>query len=122
MFLEHITKITLPVHYADIENSTGSSWQIVARHDVGDLRLDAFFEKIDHGIKYFEQHQDEAVQYISTNLDYSTQDAQAWLATVKFAENTKGVEMETVEKTIGVLEKAGVIEKGVNIEPLVSSA
>lgn len=80
------------------------------------------FEKIDHGIKYFEQHQDEAVQYISTNLDYSTEDAQAWLATVKFAENTKGVEMETMEKTIGVLKKAGVLESEVNIGLMVSSA
>ncbi|CAF9939601.1 MAG: hypothetical protein HETSPECPRED_001827 [Heterodermia speciosa] len=98
-----------------------SSWQIVARYDAGDLRLDDLFKKLDHGIKYFEQHPDEAVHYISTNLDYSTEDARAWLATVKFAENTKGVEMETVEKTIGVLKKAGVLERELNIELLVSS-
>lgn len=85
------------------------------------MRLDDLFKKLDHGIKYFEQHPDEAVHYISTNLDYSTEDARAWLATVKFAENTKGVEMETVEKTIGVLKKAGVLERELNIELLVSS-
>ena len=86
------------------------------------MRLDDLFGKLDLGIEYFKRHQDEAVQYISANLDYSTEDAQAWLATVKFAENTKGVEMETVEKTIRVLKKAGVLEREVNIGLMVSSA
>ena len=86
------------------------------------MRLDDLFEKLDQGIKHFNNNQDEAVQYITTNLDYSIEDAKAWLATVKFAENTKGVDMETVEKTVNILKKAGVLEREVKIGLMVSSA
>ena len=47
-----------------------SSWKIVARDDARDPRLDDLFEKLNQGIKYFERHEEEAVQYISTELDY----------------------------------------------------
>ena len=86
-----------------------SSWKIVAQ-DAHDQRLPDMFEKINQGIKYFEEHQEEAVGYISTNLDYSKEDAQKWLKTVKFAADVKGVSHETIEKTIEILRKAGVIE------------
>ena len=91
-----------------------SSWKIVARNGVGDPSLDDLFLKIDQGIKYFEQHQDEAVKYISTELDYEEEDAREWLDTVRFANGVQGVSMETVEKTIKVLQKAGVLEEGVD--------
>lgn len=99
-----------------------SSWQIVARDDARDLRLDDLFTKLDQGIRYFEQHQEEAVQYISTNLDYSEDDAQTWLETVKFAQSTKGVDIETVEKTVDVLRKAGVLEHEVDLGLIVGRA
>ena len=91
-----------------------SSWKIVAGNGVRDLRLDDLFKKLDQGIKYFEQHQDEAVEYISTELDYEEEDAREWLNTVKFANSVEGVKMETVEKTVKVLQKAGVLEEGVD--------
>ena len=87
-----------------------SSWKIVARNGVGDPSLDDLFSKLDQGIKYFEQHQDEAVKYISTELDYEEEDAREWLNTVRFASGVQGVSTETVEKTIKVLQKAGVLE------------
>lgn len=99
-----------------------SSWQIVARDDARDLRLDDLFTKLDQGIRYFEQHPEESVQYISTSLDYSEDDARTWLGTVKFAETTKGVDMETVEKTINVLRKAGVLEHEVDLGLIVGRA
>ena len=91
-----------------------SSWKIVARNGVGDPSLDDLFSKLDQGIKYFEQHQDEAAKYISTQLDYEEEDAREWLNTVRFANGVQGVSTETVEKTIKVLQNAGVLEEGVD--------
>lgn len=96
-----------------------SSWKIVARDDARDLRLQKFFEKLNQGVKYFETHQDEAVKYISTELDYSEEDAREWLGTVRFAKDVQGVKMETVEKTVKVLKKAGVLEGDVSLEAMV---
>ena len=86
-----------------------SSWKIVSR-DSHDKRLEGLFEKINQGVGYFEKHHEEAVEYISTHLDYSAEDATEWLKTVKFAKDVKGVSEETIEKTIEILRKAGVIE------------
>jgi pimeloyl-CoA synthetase len=49
------------------------------------------------------------VQYISTKLDYSEEDAREWLKTVRFAKDVKGVDKEVVNKTVGILQKAGVL-------------
>ncbi len=86
-----------------------SSWKIVAA-DPEDDRLSGMFESIDKGVAYFNAHQEEAVEYISTSLDYSAADARAWLGTVKFAEGVRGVSAATIGNTIEVLRKAGVIE------------
>lgn len=96
-----------------------SSWQIVARDDARDFRLDDLFDKLDQGITYFERNQKEAVQYICSHLDYTEEDAQSWLKTVQFVEHTQGVKLETVEKTVEILEKAGVLEGEVNIGSMV---
>jgi len=99
-----------------------SSWKIVAQ-DPKDQRLEAMFEKIDQGVKYFLVHQEEAVEYISTHLDYSAEDAQAWLKTVKFAQAVKGASQGTISKTIDILQKAGVIEgKDVKAESMIGIA
>ena len=99
-----------------------SSWKIVARDGARDLRLDELFDKIDQGVRYFEEHPDEAVQYISTELDYSQEDARDWLGTVSFAKHVKGVRMETVDKTVEVLKKAGVLQGNVDIATMVGRA
>lgn len=87
-----------------------SSWKIVAANPK-DTRLPAMFDKINKGVGYFKTHQVEAVEYISTSLDYSAEDAKAWLSTVRFADDVKGVSEATIEKTIEILRKAGVIER-----------
>ena len=66
-------------------------------------------DKINKGVKHFEENQEEAVQYISTKLDYSEEDAREWLKTVRFAKDVKGVDKEVVDKTVGILQKAGVL-------------
>ncbi|KAH8656625.1 hypothetical protein BGZ60DRAFT_417362 [Tricladium varicosporioides] len=92
------------------------SWQIVAATSIKeDARLDELFEKLDKGIKHFEENEEESVKYISTSLDYSEEDAREWLKTVRFAGKTKGVDVGVVQKTVGILRKAGVLEEGKGI-------
>lgn len=90
-----------------------SSWKIAARNP-SDGRLEALFEKLNQGVDYFLSHQEEAVSYISSELDYSKEDATTWLRTVKFAENVKVIRDDTIAKTIEVLQKAGVIGEDKN--------
>ncbi|KUI54717.1 hypothetical protein VP1G_02134 [Cytospora mali] len=99
-----------------------SSWKIVAstklvRDGQLDLRLYGLFEKLDQGIKHFNENKEEAVKYISTELDYSEADAREWLKTVRFPTSTEGVDLSVVEKTVGTLRKAGVLVAGKGMEP-----
>jgi len=106
-----------------------SSWKIVAStqlvqsSDTGkDTRLDELFEKIDKGIRYFRSNQAEAVKYISTALDYSEADAKEWLKTVKFATQTKGVDVAVIDKTVDILKKAGVLgDSGMKPEVMIGN-
>ncbi|KAK4206646.1 hypothetical protein QBC37DRAFT_434630 [Rhypophila decipiens] len=100
-----------------------SSWKIVASTAlIGagnklDERVEELFGKLNEGIKYFNEHLDEAVNFISTELDYSEADAREWLKTVRFPENTRGVDMAVVDKTVGLLCKAGVLVPGKGMQP-----
>ncbi|KAL2040654.1 hypothetical protein N7G274_006633 [Stereocaulon virgatum] len=95
------------------------SWHIVARPEiVRDERLDVMIEKLNLGVRYFKEHQDEAVRYISTELDYSADDAREWLKTVEFARDVKGVSTSVVEETVKVLKKAGVLGE-VDVEGMI---
>jgi hypothetical protein len=109
-----------------------SSWKIVAATGLlsgtgtgggtFDPRLEELFEKLNQGTKYFVEHQDEAVEYISTELDYSAEDAQEWLKTVKFASNVRGVDLSVIQKTVEVLRKAGVLgEEGMRAEEMIGA-
>lgn len=110
-----------------------SSWKIVASSALvnsdadggnkdGEGVLDELFAKIDQGVEYFNGHHDEAVEFISTQLDYSVEDARAWLETVRFAEGTKGVDGAVIEKTVEILKKAGVLgEEGMSVEEMMIS-
>ena len=86
-----------------------SSWMIVAR-DPADERFGDFTKKLNEGVAYFQEHHEEAVQYISTSLDYSEEDARAWLKTVEFARDVRGVDRKVIQKTIDILGKAGVLD------------
>lgn len=101
-----------------------SSWKIVAATSVekGDKRLEELFEKLDQGVGYFESYQEESVKYISTELDYSEEDAREWLKTVQFTKRTKGVDLEVIGKAVDILKKAGVLnEKGMKPEVMVTN-
>ena len=87
------------------------SWHIVASKQVLDeqTQVEELFTKLNLGVEYFNAHHDEAVAYISTELDYSAADAKEWLKTVKFASDVKGVKSSVVAETVEVLRKAGVL-------------
>jgi ABC-type nitrate/sulfonate/bicarbonate transport system substrate-binding protein len=101
-----------------------SSWKIVAVNSLLNVanaskpgmkeELEDVLQKINKGVKHFEENQEEAVQYISTKLDYSEEDAREWLKTVRFAKDVKGVDPQVVDKTVSILQKAGVLEKDVD--------
>jgi ABC-type nitrate/sulfonate/bicarbonate transport system substrate-binding protein len=100
-----------------------ASWMIVAstRIDKQDERLQSLFEKVDKGVEYFLGNQEEAVKYISTELDYSEEDATEWLKTVRFSQGVKGVDETLVQKTREILIKAGVVgEKGLGAEEMIA--
>jgi len=99
-------KIVAANHLLHPKNgSSGSN----ASHPRLTTELEDVLEKINKGVKHFEENQEEAVQYISTELDYSEEDAREWLKTVRFAKDVKGVEKQVVDKTVGILQKAGVL-------------
>ena len=77
---------------------------------------------LNQGVRYFDQHPDEAVNYISTVLDYSEEDAREWLKTVRFETDVKGVKMDTVDKTVEILQKAGAVGEDVNTAIMVGIA
>lgn len=96
------------------------SWHIVARPAViGDPRIEEVLEKLNLGIKYFEEHPEEAVEYISTELDYSGEDAREWLGTVRFAGDVRGVRESVVQGTVDVLGKAGVWGQKVGVKGMI---
>ncbi|KAI1458481.1 periplasmic binding protein-like II [Annulohypoxylon moriforme] len=100
-----------------------SSWKIVASTErllsgpSTDQRLLDLFKKLDEGVKYFGEHQDEAVKYISTELDYSEADAREWLSTVRFATKTEGVDLKVIQSCVDILRKAGVLAEGKGLQP-----
>ncbi|KAG9657080.1 periplasmic binding protein-like II, partial [Aureobasidium melanogenum] len=85
------------------------SWMIVAR-DAKDKKLEDMAEKLNQGVKYFREHQEESVEHITGTMEYSQEDANAWLKTVKFADDVRGVESSVVEHTISILQKGGVLD------------
>jgi hypothetical protein len=97
-----------------------TSWKIVASTALlnqGEKgkpypRLMDVFKKLDQGVKYFEEHEEEAIKYISTELDYSAEDAAEWMRTVRFAKKTEGVDIEVIQECINILKKAGVLKEG----------
>lgn len=88
------------------------SWVITASTDVigtQSAELSGFIQSVQEGIDYFNKNHDEAVKWISSNLDYSPEDARAWIDTVTFAKNTLVVDADVVKKTISILKSANVL-------------
>lgn len=87
-----------------------SSWVIAAR-DATDKRLETMAEKLNQGVVWFKEQRAESVDHITTEMEYSKADAEAWMETVTFSKDVRGVDPAVIDKTIGVLRKAGVLDE-----------
>jgi len=87
-----------------------SSWVITAR-DATDKRLEAMAESLNKGIERFREQRAEAVEHITSTMEYSKEDAEAWMETVKFSDDVRGLDPATIDKTIEILRKAGVLRE-----------
>lgn len=90
------------------------SWVVTLRKGTDTEEVKKFLSAVRKGIAYFLQNPEAAVKHISTNLDYSAEDAREWLKTVKFNEQLGEKEIDwerVVLNTAKVLETAGVLEK-----------
>lgn len=91
------------------------SWVITVRTDFLNENYDAikgFVDSVNKGIQHFQENPDKATAYIAANLDYSEDDAKAWLKTVKFNESLGQSEIDwesVVNNTSQVLKTAGVL-------------
>jgi hypothetical protein len=83
---------------------------MIAARDAKDKKLEVMAEKLNQGVLYFREHQEESVEHITGTMEYSQEDANAWLKTVKFADNVRGVDSSVVEHTISILQKGGVLD------------
>ncbi|KAI0143725.1 periplasmic binding protein-like II [Xylariaceae sp. FL1272] len=104
-----------------------SSWKIVASTKLlneqgGKERVMDVCAKLDKGVNYFDANNEEGIKYISTNLDYSEEDAREWLKTVRFSTQTEGVDLKVVQSCVGILRKAGVLkeDKGMHAEEMLA--
>ncbi|CAK4030922.1 Hypothetical predicted protein [Lecanosticta acicola] len=86
------------------------SWVITAR-DAKDGRVEEMLGKINAGVRHYRENREEAVEYITSTMHYSKEDALEWMKTVRFAEDVKGVKASMVDHTIGILRKAGVLDE-----------
>ncbi|KAG5355047.1 hypothetical protein CJU89_6867 [Yarrowia sp. B02] len=90
------------------------SWVIVEKAGLpkSEETTPALLKSINQGIDYFNKHQDEAVEHIYTTLDYSKEDATAWLDTVKFADDVAKIDMKKViTNTVDMLKEAKMLDK-----------
>lgn len=86
------------------------SWVIVSGKNVEKSELGLFSDALNEGIDHFNKNPQESVEYIASNLDYTKEDAQEWLKTVKFAENVKTIDFDKIAKnTSKILQTAGVV-------------
>ncbi|KAK9457359.1 hypothetical protein V1511DRAFT_165514 [Dipodascopsis uninucleata] len=94
------------------------SWTITARTEVASTpEVARLLEAVNQGIEYFRANQEEAFKYISTNLDYTEEDARAWAKTVRFSENVSMVDLPVlIERTADILQKAGAISVENNVD------
>ena len=85
------------------------SWMIAARETVDEGALAEVFQKVNDGVRYYQQDTEDAIDHITSTMKYSREDAQAWMKTVRFAVDVRGVASSVVDKTVEILRKAGVL-------------
>lgn len=86
------------------------SWMIAAR-DPSDGAVGSLLEKLNEGVKHYLEQEEEAVNHITSTMEYSQEDAREWMGTVKFARDVSGVKTGVVDDVVKILRKAGVLDE-----------
>lgn len=88
-----------------------NAWYIASRGAKEDARVrETLLPALEKGVKYFEGHPAESVQFICDNMEYSKEDAEEWMKGVKFAKKPGTFDEATMKKTHSLLVKAGVLD------------
>jgi len=87
-----------------------ASWLIVAR-DATDSRVKTMLEKINKGVQHFREQRSESIKHITDTMEYSKADADAWIDTVDFSPDVRGVDPVVIDNTISILRKAGALDE-----------
>ncbi|KAF1822714.1 uncharacterized protein K489DRAFT_380089 [Dissoconium aciculare CBS 342.82] len=90
------------------------SWMIAAREaEAGgsDGRVADLTSKLNQGVKHYLENKEEAIEYITSAMHYSREDALEWMKTVEFVADTHGVRTSVVDDVVGILRKAGVLDE-----------
>lgn len=86
------------------------SWMIAARtHENLEAEVEDILARINDGVQYYRDTPEEAVEYITSTMQYSKEDAMEWMKGVRFAEDVRGVSAKTIDETASILRKAGVL-------------
>lgn len=86
------------------------SWMVVARtHENLEAEVEDLLQRINDGVHHYKENPEEALHHITSTMEYSREDAKQWMKTVKFADDVRGVSASTVDDTVSVLRKAGVL-------------
>jgi hypothetical protein len=86
------------------------SWCITARtHENLEAEIEDLLARINDGIEYYREHPDDAIAHITGTMKYSKEDALEWMKTVEFPDDVRGVSADTVDGTVDILRKAGVL-------------
>lgn len=84
---------------------------MIAARDPTDPALQTMAEKLNAGVQHYLDHEEEAVKHITSTMEYSEEDAKEWMKTVQFTRDVRGVDTAVVDKTVGILKKAGVLDE-----------
>lgn len=95
------------------------SWMIAAR-DAEDKRLVVMAQKLNQGVARFLEQRKEAVDHITSTMEYSVADAEAWLEIVEFSKDVRGVDPSVVGNTVSILKKAGVLPQEINADEMIA--
>jgi len=69
--------------------------------------LNDFLHGVTAGIEHFNSHNEEAIDYIATNLAYTKEDAQRWIKTVEFVKDATVVDKSMIGDTLKTLKQSG---------------
>lgn len=73
-----------------------------------------FLQALEGSVRHFdsaEARADEDVAFIQQEFGYERADVEAWLNTVGYERELEGMDVDMVVRTLGALEKAGVVVK-----------